>query len=584
MTQGANVDAKDESDVTALHYAALRGDHENVRFLLSCGANVNERHYRLGTPIFVAALRRHTEVVEALLQHKANLSVSFQGLGSALHCACFGGAASIVESILKTGQRGDLERVQVVYPGALAVIADTTLAPSRDDILVWESRWQSSPRIKCSPVLLAAERSHFDLLHLCHTRFRYAYCSAHLWELNDKDDKRIVRFKKVIRNLPSSSYNSAKFSQVCMWPPHGAEESRTSTDRSNTSTSSAWSFLGCPPPAQTAVAFTSTLLMWAAAGLNLRLIEHLLEGGGQVLRQDTIGRSALHYAALPLDHATFEDVGECFQRLLHGRSLSVTTADTLLRLTVSAEHPALDPRTLHKWGSDIHSRCVGAILNHITSALSRCLLSRKALLELVSKTLCPSDSVELLCNNASQPDEDSECALQMENNFLDTALARALRCSAAEAVIAVLLEHGADPNLEPQDMKRVHTVSPLMTAIRADAPKAIVAILLRYGAEPNMVRGGLLTPYELAEKKGRQDLIALFTCSGYALEWTVLIAEDTAKAAKHESVTCEMKAISDGIDCRGIKRVAHVTSDSPRRSRFPGFPAISIPRFLRDGK
>jgi ankyrin repeat protein len=87
--------------------------------------------------------------------------------------------------------------------------------------------------------------------------------------------------------------------------------------------------------------------MWAAASLNLRLIDYLLNAGVSVHEYDSDGRTALHYAASPFEDAVFSDIDECLQRLRRNGAListSTKNVETLLKLAVGPEHPALDPR------------------------------------------------------------------------------------------------------------------------------------------------------------------------------------------------------------------------------------------------
>jgi ankyrin repeat protein len=472
LAQGADVDSKDESGVAALHYAAFRGDYENVRLLLNRGADVNTEHFLFGSPICVAALRRHTQVVVVLLAHKADLALSCHYMVTALHCACFGGDVTIFESMLEHGQGKDLAQSHVVDLGLLAFMADMSLGPHQA-VHRWRRISRSEAQTKCSPILLAAERCHFDLLRLCRSKFYDAYRSPGAW--NGETHPALA-----------ASTGSSAFS--------------------------AWSSLGFLLPvlaASFAAPISPTLLMWGAATLNLPLIEHLLESGEQTYTEDGIGRNALHYAALPVEHAAFEDVERCFQRLLQGSPIKSLIAQKLLMLTVDHRHPALDPRTSHRLGSDVHSRCIRSVLDHMASEHEKRTSSREALLSIFfAGSPYPADSIYLLCKNA-KPLKGDASQLARARECFTIVLHQAVDGHASSAIISILLDHGADPN----DCSGSRCL-PLTAAVLELANTDIVSVLLNRGADPNMIeqmkpwKGK--TPYNIAVKFEKQDAVKLF--------------------------------------------------------------------------
>jgi len=68
--KGANINAalskQSAKGWTALHYAAVNGDVELVRYLVKYGANVNKSTGEGSTPLFLARLGDHEEVVQIL--------------------------------------------------------------------------------------------------------------------------------------------------------------------------------------------------------------------------------------------------------------------------------------------------------------------------------------------------------------------------------------------------------------------------------------------------------------------------------------------------------------------------------------
>lgn len=75
LRNGANVDARNDYEMTALHMAAEHGDEETARLLLASGADVNAtRDYRPRTPLAIAAARGHQRIVQLFRQHGASES------------------------------------------------------------------------------------------------------------------------------------------------------------------------------------------------------------------------------------------------------------------------------------------------------------------------------------------------------------------------------------------------------------------------------------------------------------------------------------------------------------------------------
>jgi ankyrin repeat protein len=74
LAAGAEVDARDGEDLTALHWAAMRGNRVLVETLLASGAAVNatDKTYS-ATPLHLAVRGGHKSATEALLAAKADL-------------------------------------------------------------------------------------------------------------------------------------------------------------------------------------------------------------------------------------------------------------------------------------------------------------------------------------------------------------------------------------------------------------------------------------------------------------------------------------------------------------------------------
>ena len=72
-----HIDAVDEDGWTALHFAAEKGDMDEVERLLAAGANVDARTTggfpRNSTPLSIAAFYDHLDVMRLLLDRGADI-------------------------------------------------------------------------------------------------------------------------------------------------------------------------------------------------------------------------------------------------------------------------------------------------------------------------------------------------------------------------------------------------------------------------------------------------------------------------------------------------------------------------------
>jgi hypothetical protein len=78
---GVSVNARDESGLTALHYASWKGHPRIVKVLLASGAEVDAKEPRNGwTALYVAAREGHEEVTKALLAAGADMNAAKQAI------------------------------------------------------------------------------------------------------------------------------------------------------------------------------------------------------------------------------------------------------------------------------------------------------------------------------------------------------------------------------------------------------------------------------------------------------------------------------------------------------------------------
>jgi ankyrin repeat protein len=77
LKHGANIDALDDSDWHAIHYAASGGNLDTMAYLLSRGCDVNQLvHGRDGTALHTAVLKNDVDMISLLHSNKADLNIS----------------------------------------------------------------------------------------------------------------------------------------------------------------------------------------------------------------------------------------------------------------------------------------------------------------------------------------------------------------------------------------------------------------------------------------------------------------------------------------------------------------------------
>ncbi|MDG1208851.1 MAG: ankyrin repeat domain-containing protein [Paracoccaceae bacterium] len=100
-----DVNARDDTGSTPLHWTASRGTVANVTALLQRGAKVNARKRSGATPLIVAA-GKDTAMVIALLDAGADVNVRGLAAMTPLHWAAFSGSSASVIALLAAGADG----------------------------------------------------------------------------------------------------------------------------------------------------------------------------------------------------------------------------------------------------------------------------------------------------------------------------------------------------------------------------------------------------------------------------------------------------------------------------------------------
>ncbi|KAK5918704.1 hypothetical protein CgunFtcFv8_003442 [Champsocephalus gunnari] len=99
--RSTNINAKDEDQYTALHWAAQIGDEAITRLLLDRGAAINETDGQGRTPAHVACQHGQENVIRVLLSRGVDVRIRGKDNWTALHFASWQGHLGIVKLLVK---------------------------------------------------------------------------------------------------------------------------------------------------------------------------------------------------------------------------------------------------------------------------------------------------------------------------------------------------------------------------------------------------------------------------------------------------------------------------------------------------
>jgi ankyrin repeat protein len=104
LTSGTNVNIKDRRGRTALYLAAEKGHADVVKLLIDRGADVNARQRRIVmVPLHRAAIGGHSDVVKLLIDHGADVNAKDRHEQTPLHFAAGNGDIKTIELLLSNG-------------------------------------------------------------------------------------------------------------------------------------------------------------------------------------------------------------------------------------------------------------------------------------------------------------------------------------------------------------------------------------------------------------------------------------------------------------------------------------------------
>ena len=103
LDSGADINARDEQNQTALHLAASRGHTPIVKLLLERGADVNAKNLFGQTPLLAPVYRGSLDTVRALLDAGADVDARSGFAGQTLLLAVSSGRTKVMEALLEEG-------------------------------------------------------------------------------------------------------------------------------------------------------------------------------------------------------------------------------------------------------------------------------------------------------------------------------------------------------------------------------------------------------------------------------------------------------------------------------------------------
>jgi uncharacterized protein len=110
LNMGADVNARDESGLTPLIWASVKGNAYAAQILLERGANANARNAQGDTALMWASMMGHEPVVELILENNADVNFKSKKNGvTALMAAAAKGRDQVVQMLIHHGAEVDVK-------------------------------------------------------------------------------------------------------------------------------------------------------------------------------------------------------------------------------------------------------------------------------------------------------------------------------------------------------------------------------------------------------------------------------------------------------------------------------------------
>ena len=118
LAAGSDVNAKDNNELTPLHWAAREGRKEVAELLISKGAEVNIQDKYINTPLDMAILWKAPKVADLLRKHGAKTGLVLKS-DESIHAAVFTRQIEVVKKHLAAGtdvnERGAFDRTPLLF-------------------------------------------------------------------------------------------------------------------------------------------------------------------------------------------------------------------------------------------------------------------------------------------------------------------------------------------------------------------------------------------------------------------------------------------------------------------------------------
>ncbi|TYZ68508.1 hypothetical protein PybrP1_005468 [[Pythium] brassicae (nom. inval.)] len=162
LQYGADMNAADTDDWTALHWFAINGRTEMVSELLRQGAQVDSKSNSGATPLYIAAQQGHFGVVVELIKSGANVDFKLDSGVTPVYIAAQGGYCDVVAELLKSGASVDSKNSD----GATALLV-AALNGHRDmvaELIKSGAQMESKVSGGLTPLHAAATNGHCDVV------------------------------------------------------------------------------------------------------------------------------------------------------------------------------------------------------------------------------------------------------------------------------------------------------------------------------------------------------------------------------------------------------------------------------------
>lgn len=107
--------------MTALHFAALAGHTDTVRFLLRQGANIDAICHRRMTPLAYARSEGHEEVIQLLLGNYEGIEKEIAGICSVCWRQVYDFSMSKTERLIRSGRTDMIQTIASLCPTCNAI-------------------------------------------------------------------------------------------------------------------------------------------------------------------------------------------------------------------------------------------------------------------------------------------------------------------------------------------------------------------------------------------------------------------------------------------------------------------------------